>query len=218
MRSLKALSEPQSSLISIARMTSAGPMTAPRRKLRWSGWRDGKFLPPALSTTAHCSVSASSTSRAMPAGVRASLSQRITGFSAATSILASSAIEPESACGGAPLASFGVGSGSASPVRFFLKSGATGVDTRSTRGVHPDLVGAHHRLGEMLERCRLVVPFDEIAHDRARIDRRMHPFSAGRALIGLDDVAAEDNDRHAVAPGVVHRHGRVLEADHAVAD
>ena len=46
----------------------------------------------------------------------------------------------------------------------------------------------------------------------------MHPFGAGRALVRLDDVAAHHDDRHAVAPGVVHRHGGVLQADHAVAD
>ncbi len=45
----------------------------------------------------------------------------------------------------------------------------------------------------------------------------MDPLGAGSALIRLHDVAAEDQNRHAVAPCVVHRHGGVLQADDAVA-
>jgi hypothetical protein len=42
--------------------------------------------------------------------------------------------------------------------------------------------------------------------------------SAPGALVGFHDVAAHHDDRHAVAPGVVHRHAGVLQADHAMAD
>ncbi len=45
----------------------------------------------------------------------------------------------------------------------------------------------------------------------------MHPFGAGRALVRLHDIAAEDQNRDAVAPGIVHRHGGMLQADDAVA-
>jgi hypothetical protein len=44
----------------------------------------------------------------------------------------------------------------------------------------------------------------------------MHPFRPGRAFIGFHDIAAQDDHRHAIAPGVVDRHGGVLQADDAV--
>ena len=44
----------------------------------------------------------------------------------------------------------------------------------------------------------------------------MHPFDARPALVGLHDIAAEHDDRHAVAPSVVHRHDGVLQTDRAV--
>ena len=183
-----------------------------------SGWRDGKFMRPALSITAHCSVSASSTSRAMPAGVRARRSQTITGFSAPTSSFAASAIAPESACGGDTLVSFGMRSVLGFVDRVLLQLRIEREQHRPHRRRHRDLVGAHRRLGEMLQRGRLVVPLGEVAHDRADVDRRVHPLGAGQALVGVDDIAAHDVDRHAIAPGVVDRHGGVLQPDHAVAD
>jgi hypothetical protein len=81
-----------------------------------------------------------------------------------------------------------------------------------------DLVGAYRRLGEMLQRGRLVVPLDEVAHDRGGVDRRVDPFDPGRALVRLDDVADHHVHRHPVAPGIVQRHAGVLQADRAVAD
>jgi hypothetical protein len=102
--------------------------------------------------------------------------------------------------------------------RVFLQLGIERQHHRRHRRRHRDLVGAHRRLGEMLQRGRLIVPFDEITDHGARIDRRMHPFSAGAALVGLDDIAAHDDDGHPVAPGVVHRHRGVLQANHAVAN
>jgi hypothetical protein len=69
----------------------------------------------------------------------------------------------------------------------------------------------------MLQRSGLVVPFGEFADDLTDIDAGMEPLGARGALVGLHDVAADDDDRHAVAPGVVHRHRRVLQADDAVA-
>ena len=40
----------------------------------------------------------------------------------------------------------------------------------------------------------------------------------GGAMRGVEVVAADHDDRHAVAPGVVDRHRRVLQADGAVAE
>ena len=45
----------------------------------------------------------------------------------------------------------------------------------------------------------------------------MRPLRTRRALVRLHDIAAHDEDRHAVAPGVVHCHGGMLQADDAVA-
>ena len=44
----------------------------------------------------------------------------------------------------------------------------------------------------------------------------MVPFSAGPPHDGVERVAQDDVDRHAVAPGVVDRHGGVLQSDRAV--
>ena len=49
------------------------------------------------------------------------------------------------------------------------------------------------------------------------VDAGMQPFGARRTLVGFHDIAAEHDDRHAVAPRVVHRHGGVLQTDHAMA-
>ena len=70
----------------------------------------------------------------------------------------------------------------------------------------------------MLQRGRLVVPLGEIAADRADVDGRVHPFRRRAALVGFDDGAADDVNGHAVAPGIVHGHGGVLQADDAMAD
>src|SRR5215475_10156875 len=71
----------------------------------------------------------------------------------------------------------------------------------------------------MLQRGRLVVPFGVVAHARRDVDSRMYPLRcAVAALVGFQDIAADDIDRHPVAPGVVYRHGGVLQADHTVTD
>jgi hypothetical protein len=69
----------------------------------------------------------------------------------------------------------------------------------------------------VLQVGRLIVPFEEVAHGRGGIDGGVRPFAARRALVGLDDVADHDVDRHAIAPGIVERHRGVLQADHAMA-
>ncbi len=82
---------------------------------------------------------------------------------------------------------------------------------------HRDLVGAHHRLGEMLQRHRLVVPLGEVAHQRVDVLGRMVGRHAGRPVGGVEIGAADDDHGNAVAPGIVDRHGRMLQADGAVA-
>jgi hypothetical protein len=134
MRSVKEFTAPQKSFISRPTITSAWLMTA-RPKLWLSGWRDGKFMRPPTSTTAHCNVSASSTRCAMPAGVRASRSQTMTGLSAATSIFANSATAPESASGGTTLASLGMRRPSGSAIGFSCSSASSESRTGAIGGV-----------------------------------------------------------------------------------
>src|SRR5262249_32340251 len=124
---------------------------------------------PTLSITPHCSVSASSTRFVMPAGVRAMRSQMITGFCASTSIFAAAAM----ALGIAlrrhdrrelrDMQVLTVGN------RILLQLGVERKEYRPHRRGRRDLVGAHRRLGEMLERSRLIVPFGEVAHQRADV-------------------------------------------------
>ena len=88
---------------------------------------------------------------------------------------------------------------------------------RAHRRRRRDLVGAHRRLGEMLERSGLVVPLDKVAYDCGRVDRRMHPLDPGRPLVPLDDIADHYVDRNPIAPGIIESHARVLQPDRAVA-
>ena len=68
----------------------------------------------------------------------------------------------------------------------------------------------------MLRRHRRVVPLGEVAHQRVDVLRRMKGRHARRAIGGVHVVAADDDHRHAVAPGIVNAHRRMLQADGAV--
>jgi len=80
---------------------------------------------------------------------------------------------------------------------------------------HGELMRPHQGLSEAAQALGLVVPFDEVAHHGGRILGGMHPFRP-LALLGVQGVAAHDDDRHPVAVGVVDRHGRVLQSDGAM--
>ena len=68
----------------------------------------------------------------------------------------------------------------------------------------------------MLQRGRIIVPFGEVAGDGGRILGGVDPFDAGPAHGRVGAVAADNEERHAVAIGVVERHRRVLQPDRAV--
>ena len=87
---------------------------------------------------------------------------------------------------------------------------------RSRRRRHHDLVGAHARFGEMLERGRIVVPFHVVAHDRGGVLHGVVPFDAGPPHGGVEDIADHHVDGNAVAPGIVEGHGGMLQPDGAV--
>ena len=100
--------------------------------------------------------------------------------------------------------------------RLFLQVDVAVDEHRLHRRRRRDLVGAHRRLGEVLQRHRIVVPLHEIAHQQRGILHRVVPLGAGAALHRVQPVAREDHHRRAVDPGVVDRHRRVLHADAAV--
>ena len=104
------------------------------------------------------------------------------------------------------------------PDRLLLQAGVERDHHRPVGRRHRDLVGAHERLREVLQRHRRVVPLGEVAHQRVDVLRRMEGRHARRPMRGVEVVAAHDDDRHAVAPGVVDRHRGVLQADRAVAE
>src|SRR3981081_2414256 len=169
MRSLNACRLPNGSFISMARMTSACEMTDLRNEW-FSGWREGKFIRPALSTTAHCSVSASSTRRAMPAGVRGG--EPIADHHRILSSHQHLCCVGKRACisyrrhdpGELWYAqSLRIGDG------IFLQLRVERGRSRAHRGRRRDLVGGPRRLGEMLERSGLVVPLDKVAYDCGRV-------------------------------------------------
>ena len=59
--------------------------------------------------------------------------------------------------------------------RIFLQLGVEREEDRPHRRRRRDLVGAHRRLGEMLQRGRLIVPLGEFAHDARRYRRPNAP-------------------------------------------
>ena len=87
------------------------------------------------------------------------------------------------------------------------------VDRRHRRAVG-EPVGAQQRLAGGARRGGLVVPFGEVAHDRALVARGVDPVDPRTALDRIDRAGgAEHHHRHAVAPGIEHRHGGVEQAD-----
>ena len=100
--------------------------------------------------------------------------------------------------------------------RLLLEAGIEREHHRAVRRRHRNLVGAHERLREVLQRHRRVVPLGVVADDRVDVLRRMDGRHARRPVRGVEIVAAHDDDRHAVAPCVVDRHAGVLQADGAM--
>ena len=104
------------------------------------------------------------------------------GVLASTSIFAASAMAPASPCGGTTGASLGICRLSPSGIGFSCSSASSDEKYRPHRRRRRDLVGAHRRLGEMLERSRLIVPFGEVAHERADVDAECTQSAPGMRL------------------------------------
>ena len=85
---------------------------------------------------------------------------------------------------------------------------------RSLRRRLRDPFGAHQCLACGCRRGRLVVPLGIAAHERALVACGVDPIDPRTALVGVDRTGgADQQDRHAVAPGVEHGHGRVHQPD-----
>ena len=87
----------------------------------------------------------------------------------------------------------------------------------AVRRGHGDLVSAHERLREVLQRNRRVVPLGEVADQRVNVLRGVKGRHARRPMGSIKVVAAHNDNRHAVAPRIVDSHRGVLEADRPVA-
>ncbi len=75
-------------------------------------------------------------------------------------------------------------------------------------------IGANERIRHRFDAGRLVVPLDEVAHQIALHQSRVHPVDPGPAVRRIHRSGAAENDhRQAVRPGVVDRHRRMLQTD-----
>ena len=102
--------------------------------------------------------------------------------------------------------------------RIFLKLAVGDDKHRPGRLRAGKRIAAHGRLGEMLQRHRIVVPLDEVAHGRRAILHAVEPFDAGPPFGERARVAGKEHHGNAVAVGVIDRHRGVLRADGAVHD
>ena len=96
----------------------------------------------------------------------------------------------------------------------FLNFGVEIDVSRAARRGIGDPVGAQNRFARGDRGGRLVVPFGIAAHQRALIARGVDPVDPRPPLHGVDRPGGAENDhRHAVAPGIEDRHGAVHQAD-----
>ena len=94
----------------------------------------------------------------------------------------------------------------------FFRQVAVGSDQHRPHGRgHGNLVSAHHRLGKMLQRNRLVIPLGKVAMNRRGILNTVIPLDAGTTLISVEEIPGKHHDRNPVAPGVVYGHRRMLQ-------
>ena len=140
-----------------------------------------------------------------------------TGFCAATSIRAASAMAAESPSGGVNCRSLGMCTARSSaewdfPAVRHRRRGARATwaaSWRFCRRARPI-----RRSGA--RRSRSIVPLDVIAHHGGGVLDAVSPFDGEMRLVASRMIADDDVNRNAVAPGVVNRHGGVLESDGAV--
>ena len=79
-----------------------------------------------------------------------------------------------------------------------------------------DLVGPDRGLGKVLGRTGCIVPLCKIPQYLHRVLGGVDPVHQRPAIVETAVVPSEYEQRYAVAPGVVDRHGGMLKADRAV--
>src|ERR1700723_4281211 len=70
----------------------------------------------------------------------------------------------------------------------------------------------------MLKRHRIIVPLDEVAHRGGAVLDAVKPFDTGSALVERTGVTGKNDDRNAVAVGIIEGHGPMLGAHRSVHD
>ena len=91
-------------------------------------------------------------------------------------------------------------------------------DDRAVRRSHRDVVRSDHRLPEVRQRDRRVIPLDVVSHHRGGILNAVQPLEAWLPHCRIESVAEHDVDWHAITIRVVDGHRRVLQADGAVCE
>ena len=188
--------------------------------LRQSGCLLGKLSALLTSHTAAPVVSASATMLSKPPARRPAYSASSIGYSAATSLSAIAAIarrvgrHRRGRCGGA------IGrQRDLARERLLLQRGVVAHVDRALRLGRHDRIGAREAFRHALDRGRLVVPLDVVAHGVALHQRGVRPVDVRAALAFVHRAGrADDEDRHAVDIGVVDRHAGVQQADQVVQD
>ncbi len=100
--------------------------------------------------------------------------------------------------------------------RTFLKLGIRGEEYRP-RGLRAgQRIATHRRFGKMLQRHRVIVPLDEVAHGGRAVLHAVEPFDTGPALVDRAGIARKNQHGNAVAVGIVDSHRRMLGANRAV--
>ena len=112
-----------------------------------------------------------------------------------------------------------IGDGNGAIELLLLQAGVETHVDRAVRRRRRHLVGLQHALDDRFRRARLVVPFREVAQQRALILGGVNPIDPRPPLVGRDRPRrAERQNRHPVAPGVEDAHQAVHQADIAVQD
>ena len=100
--------------------------------------------------------------------------------------------------------------------RSFLQVAVGDKEHGHHRRCHPDLIGAHGRLGKMRERDRQIVPLRVIPNHGGSILRAVIPLDAGTPRVRIDGIAQNNEHRLPARVRVIDGHRGVLQTDGAM--
>ncbi len=168
------------------------------------------------SITAQPSASASSTSRAKPAGVRAESAGDDHGI-----LSGHQHLRQLSHCRRIARGSRDFRKLRNTPVEicrhFALLQNSVGSQHHGHhRRGHRDLISAHGRFAEMSQRSGVVVPLGVIAHRGGHVLSGVQPLHAAATFGRIGNVAGHNEHRRLVAISVIDRHGGMLDAHRSV--